>query len=60
MGKNRASKTRATGIAVGLTIYSKQFGSGQGCTIESAAYNRMLRRMMKGQEHRSGKENSHG
>lgn len=47
-------------MAVGLTAYSKQFGSGQGCTIESVASNRMLRRMMKGQERRSGKENSHG
>lgn len=60
MGKSRISKTRTAGMAVGLTAYSKQFGGGQGCTIESAASNRMLRRMMKGQERRSGKENSHG
>lgn len=48
MGKSRASKTMAAGMALGLTAYSKQFGCRKGGMAEIAAPpNRMMRRMLK-------------
>ncbi len=47
MGKSRTSKTMAAGMALGLTAYSKQFGCRRGGMAETAAPNRMMRRMLK-------------
>lgn len=47
MGKSRTSKTMAAGMALGLTAYSKQFGCRKGGMTETAAPNRMMRRMLK-------------
>lgn len=47
MGKSRTSKTMAAGMALGLTAYSKQFGCRRGGMAETAAPNRMMRRILK-------------
>lgn len=47
MGKSRTSKTMAAGMALGLIAYSKQFGCRKGGMAETAAPNRMMRRMLK-------------
>ena len=47
MGKSMTSKTMAAGMALGVTAYSKQFGCRKGGMAETAAPNRMMRRMLK-------------
>lgn len=48
MSKSRAGKTKAAGVAVGLTVYGRQFGSGKCSPVPEYAHNRALRRMLKG------------
>ena len=52
MSKSRASKTKAAGLMIGLTKYSKQYGA-VGKTVTQMPQNRAMRRAEKHGEKRN-------